>query len=208
MQPPDNENGARDNRDGASAKSARSPLGVARPDAVPAVVYTSGMRRRACTQLTSVVVGILAITFYIHLGPKPAERVLASLPSREGLPELPPDGPKSDKEDLPAPVASGTTSPATDSASVVAAPAPPPSVTAPKLDRAKLAAAEDVARRRQPGSCQGGWTCGGFRPPAVASGQSSGARCPPRSKAGIPGPRPLDADRAGIGSWRIPPRRA
>ena len=148
MQPPDSENEARDFRLVSGARSANSPLAVARPDAVPGVVLTSGIRRRACTQLTSVVVGILTITFYMHLGTKPAERVSGPSRSSEQHPQLPPDGAESDKGDQPGPVASEVTPPATDPVSVVAAPAPPASTpvpaTVPKLDRAKLAAAEDA----------------------------------------------------------------
>ena len=85
-------------------------------------------------QLASVVVGILAITAYVHLGPKPADRGATPAPPSAELPPLPPDAPGPGSSGR---IAEPAESPA--AASAVAAPAPPA-----ELDRAKVAAAESV----------------------------------------------------------------
>jgi hypothetical protein len=96
---------------------------------------SADIRRRACAQLASVLIGILAITAYVHLGPKPADRGATPAPAPPRA-ERTPDGPG------PAPPASaevGEPAEPPAAAPVVAAASAPP---AP--DRAKVAAAESV----------------------------------------------------------------
>jgi hypothetical protein len=117
----------------SEGSAAPSPEGASRPRVV---VRVRAVRRRALAQLASVVVGILAITAYVHLGPNPGDRGGSSaLPHAEPPPAVAdvagPDlaeGSPGSKPDAKA--AETSTSPA-------AAPAP-------QIDRAKVAQAESA----------------------------------------------------------------
>ncbi len=94
----------------------------------------TGMRRRACVQLASILIGILTITGYVHFGPKPTDRSATPMPPKVELPPLPPEG--------PAPVlASAEDAKPDEPPAVVSAAAADP---APEVDRAKVAAAEST----------------------------------------------------------------
>jgi hypothetical protein len=138
MQPTDNETRAERLGSGPVASPAGSPVGVNRPGTPRGSVPSTGMRRRACAQLASVVVGILAITAYVHLGPKPPDRVATPAPPHAELPPPPPDGAGPGQASGPATAEVGEPAESPSAASVVAAPAPP------ELDRAKVAAAESA----------------------------------------------------------------
>jgi hypothetical protein len=132
MQSTDNNNDAARSRTGTAASSAGPSVKTSPTGMPPGSVAATGIRRRACAQLASVVVGILAITAYVHLGPKPADQGGSSAPPRVELPPLPPDDPGPAPATTPA--AAEVAEP-TDLATVVPAPA---------VDQAKVAATESA----------------------------------------------------------------
>ncbi len=86
MQSTDNENGAGRSGSGAVEGPAGSRVRVSRPGTPRGTVPVTGIRRRACAQLASVVAGILAITAYVHLGPNPADRGATPAPRTPSCP--------------------------------------------------------------------------------------------------------------------------
>ena len=137
MQSTDNENGAKNVGSGSAADSEGSRMEMSRPQMPSGAGVAYGNRGRAWTQLASVMVGILAITAYVHLGPKPMDRgaTPVPVPPKVELPPLPPDGTGPGQAAAPATEKVAEPAETPTVASVGAAPAP-------ELDRAKVAAAE------------------------------------------------------------------
>ena len=88
------------------------------------------IRRRACTELASVALAIVAVTAYVQFGPRPGDRKAQPV---QAAPEPAPPGPKAGSP----PEAVATQPEPAQKPAVEPAPAPPP-----EPDRARIAAAE------------------------------------------------------------------
>ena len=114
---------------GSSSKVPDSSVDGNDPKMPPGTVRVTGIRRRASGQLASVVLGILALTAYVHIDPKTEESKPPQPPARIELPSpSPPEIARPQEPKVAEHVA-----------------APQPSVkAAPELDRVKVSAAESA----------------------------------------------------------------
>ncbi len=141
----DNESGAR--ACDADEASAVTLPGGGRREVPRAPLAATGVRRRAFAQLASVVVAILAITAYIHVGPNPGDRGSAPAPPHAEPPSPTADARAADLAGGASESPAGEALAATKSvggASVAEIPAPPATTRPPQLDRAKVALAESA----------------------------------------------------------------
>ena len=116
---------------------------TARRGVVPAL-SASRMRRRACIELISVVVAVLAVTAYVQLAPRPGDRKPAA-----AAPAPPRPNPQAGSPGVAAVESAPSSREPESEPEVPRAPTPPPAPP-PVPDRARIAAAEralDAASR-------------------------------------------------------------